>query len=187
MNVRCPDGHVSADPVRCSRCRKDIPQEYLDPCPACGTARSGPYCGRCGRLLLASFIDENDPLNWEVLVWADRALYDRLPPDAAERLPFPSDFALRTVPCARKELIIGRLHSDGRGDADVDLSTDPGVSHRHARLALAESRWVLTDLGSRNSTYLAGTVVDRPRVVTPADTVHLGVWTGLRLALREGA
>ncbi|HTI03795.1 MAG TPA: FHA domain-containing protein [Gemmatimonadales bacterium] len=48
------------------------------------------------------------------------------------------------------------------------------VSVRHAELRLEHSAWLLTDLGSRNGTYLNGKRVDAPTAVKAGDVVRLG-------------
>jgi hypothetical protein len=76
-----------------------------------------------------------------------------------------SELALPPVP---GEYVIGR--SD-----DVDLHLDDiSVSRRHALIAHVGGGWVLTDLGSRNGTWLNGWRLPGPAPVSPGDLVDLG-------------
>jgi PAS domain S-box-containing protein len=78
------------------------------------------------------------------------------------------------------EVILGRAE-----DADFRLD-DPGVSRRHARISPhAEGGHLLTDLGSRNGTYLNGIRVRSARLAD-GDRLQVGTVTSLRYLLDEG-
>ena len=76
----------------------------------------------------------------------------------------------RLSPPARGSWVIGR--SEG---CDVVLD-DPAASRRHARVGTDEpgGRVVITDLGSRNGTVVAGRAVTAPTVVPARATVRIG-------------
>lgn len=57
--------------------------------------------------------------------------------------------------------------------ANVRLQ-DETVSALHARLSRQGSHWVLEDLNSRNGTFLNGTPIDSPAVLTMEDTFRIG-------------
>lgn len=61
----------------------------------------------------------------------------------------------------------------GRQGTGVVLS-DRTVSRNHARLAARDGRWVLTDLGSANGTYLNGVRLKKATPVQPGDQVRCG-------------
>jgi len=75
---------------------------------------------------------------------------------------------------AHRELILGRASSaavrfDPRGDGQV--------GRHHARIiwdTTHDTRFTLTDLGSRNGTYVNGRRVDEPVQLGPGDVVRLG-------------
>ncbi len=51
----------------------------------------------------------------------------------------------------------------------------PGVSRRHACIRLEGARATLTDLGSKNGTFVGGEPVSSPRVLHHGDAVRLGL------------
>ncbi|MDR0991213.1 MAG: FHA domain-containing protein [Propionibacteriaceae bacterium] len=62
--------------------------------------------------------------------------------------------------------------------ADCELFLDDEYvtsKHPHASLTRqADGRWLLTDLGSTNGTYVDGRRISGPTIVTPADTIQIG-------------
>jgi PAS domain S-box-containing protein len=75
------------------------------------------------------------------------------------------------------EVVLGRAE-----DADFRID-DSGVSRRHARIVPhAEGGHILTDLGSRNGTYLNGIRVRSARLAD-GDRIQVGTSTSLRYAL----
>jgi hypothetical protein len=101
-------------------------------------------------------------------------LYQRLTAHATRLVPWRltrrssyeiTELALPPVP---GEYVIGR--SD-----DVDLRLDDiSVSRRHALFAYLGGGWVVTDLGSRNGTWLNGWRLPGPAPVAPGDLLDLG-------------
>jgi hypothetical protein len=86
-------------------------------------------------------------------------------PIVGRSAPGISELALPPVP---GEYVIGRAH-------DVDLHLDDiSVSRRHAVIVHVCGGWVLTDLGSRNGTWLNGWRLPGPAPVSPGDLLHLG-------------
>lgn len=58
-------------------------------------------------------------------------------------------------------------------DNDVVI-IDPKVSRYHAEIGLEDGKWVLSDLGSSNHTYLNGMVVTEPIILHSGDRISLG-------------
>lgn len=84
------------------------------------------------------------------------------------RLTTP-DGASRTEPFRGQSLTLGREAS--LNDVALDGSA---VSSRHCKLELGPQGVVLTDVGSRNGTYLNNQRVSAPAVVRPGDRVFVG-------------
>jgi hypothetical protein len=62
----------------------------------------------------------------------------------------------------------------GRGD-DVDLHLDEiSVSRRHALMTYICGSWVVTDLGSRNGTWVNGWRLPGPAPIRPGDVLDVG-------------
>lgn len=77
-----------------------------------------------------------------------------------------------TIPLLLNELTVGR--ATNRASWEIALQ-DPSVSRPHARLALKNGRWVLTDLGSANGTMINGVAVDgNGRTLRDGDIVAFG-------------
>jgi pSer/pThr/pTyr-binding forkhead associated (FHA) protein len=99
------------------------------------------------------------------------------PPAAAPRL-----LRGRTEICvASPELILGR--EPGRPGSIDDAS----VSRRHARLTWDDSGVVLTDLGSKNGTYVRGVKVTEPVALKDGDELRIGLVTFVFRAAPTGA
>lgn len=62
----------------------------------------------------------------------------------------------------------------GRGAVPIRLEGDLQISRRHARLTLEEGRVIVTDLRSRNGTYLNGHRIERPTPLEIGDILELG-------------
>jgi hypothetical protein len=107
----------------------------------------------------------------------------------------PTTFEPKTAPPqSRGWLRIEGNHADGRplravtalrdgkfqaviGRAGVELSADgPGISRRHAAITVEGGRMTLTDLGSRNGTFVNGVrcLPDEVFVITDKDKILLG-------------
>lgn len=70
-------------------------------------------------------------------------------------------------------LAVGGEHTVGRRFDCAVVVDDERVSRQHLRLQVRDHRWVLTDLGSANGTFIDGRQVDEA-VVTDGLGVHLG-------------
>ncbi|MGD2071810.1 MAG: trypsin-like peptidase domain-containing protein [Gemmatimonadota bacterium] len=68
-------------------------------------------------------------------------------------------------------VLVGR---DPEAQFRMDPNLDRLVSARHARLDPEGNGWVLTDLGSRNGTFVNGERVEGARRVNPEDRIQLG-------------
>ena len=117
----------------------------------------------------------------EVCAAVDPSLY--VDPDPSMVLPV--DEPPRTFPLDLAENLIGRRSDKRDIHPEVPL-TDPGVSHRHAKLLREpDGHFVLLDVGSANGTQLNGQEV-LAGVRTPVkvgDEITLGCWT--RITLRD--
>ncbi len=62
----------------------------------------------------------------------------------------------------------------GRAERASLVLADPAVSAEHARLALLDGQWVISDLGSTNGTLLNQALVQGDAALEPGDVVALG-------------
>ncbi len=165
-------------------------------CPNCD-APHGPddvFCENCGFDFLTGSLPTPEPAltsnspahaapDAMVRITADAAYHERM--DADDVLDFPDPPpAARDVPLTADVVLIGRSRPSRGLFPDIDLSSDPAVSSRHAVLTRREDgTWTLTDVGSTNGTYLGdSTVALEPDVaVTISDgaDIHVGAWTRL--------
>lgn len=117
----------------------------------------------------------------EVYAAVDPTLYT----DPDPSMVLPVDEPPRVFPLDPAENLIGRRSDKRDIHPEVPL-TDPGVSHRHAKLLREpDGRFVLLDVGSANGTQLNGQDV-LAGVRTPVkagDEITLGCWT--RITLRD--
>jgi len=216
----CPAGHDSATSDYCDVCgarmhgtaaappappeapsaapRKDPPSE---PCPQCGTARTGRFCECCGNDFTTGAVGSHaapneatpgPPAGWTATVVADRAYYDavtaRNGPDAPA-IAFPPYCPDRIFPLPGGQIRIGRRNTSLGLNPEIDLTgppLDPGISHLHAALiAQPDGGWHLADLGSTNGTLINDTQepieanLDVP--VGDGDRIHIGAWTTITL------
>ena len=69
-----------------------------------------------------------------------------------------------------RELVFGRA-----AEAPADLAGDPAVSRNHARVRrTSDGRFLIEDLGSANGTYVNGTRIAAPQLLSPGDRIKLG-------------
>lgn len=108
--------------------------------------------------------------------------------------PLPSPGVPLVVKLTHTSVLIGRASRSRGITPDVDLSTDNGISRRHAQLTTDGSRWWVEDLGSSNGTYVGAAAAALPSVaISPGEKreiasdarVYLGAWT--RLIIRRAA
>lgn len=179
----CPDGHDSATDDFCDVCGREIgavPAVSAEaPCPVCGEPVAGRFCEGCGHDLTVSVTA------WTAVVAADRAHFDSVS-SADEELVFPAGQRERVVPLVDSDVHIGRS-----GAAEIDLTGDPGVSHRHAVLRGDPAGWTVTDPGSTNGTTINDNpdaiAVDTPVPLRDGDRIHVGAWTTITIRAGEHA
>lgn len=96
-------------------------------------------------------------------------------PDALEVPPPPAPRMLGVLEGAgRRFELIGTVIGIGRDPAaDVSVA-DPAVSGTHAQIAEHDGSLYVRDLGSRNGTYVNGTLVSIPHLLADGDVIHVG-------------
>jgi hypothetical protein len=122
------------------------------------------------RVLLAALLYAF--LGWAIyVIWRDMKQQGEL---LAARQPTPLMLAteLDSPPLKRNystpEVILGREPSC------AFPINDQTVSSHHARLSFHQNQWWLEDLASTNGTYLNGTPVTAPVVITHGDLLRMG-------------
>lgn len=215
--ARCRHGHDSGTDDFCDECGVPItgsvgggttsgPGSPAEPCPLCGSPRSGRFCEEDGHdfVLSGSVAAAPTPAPvalgaWVAAVEADRRYYEsvvaREGPDIAE-VTFPNYYPRAEVPLDGDEVRIGRRRVNGSTPPPhVDLAgppLDPGVSHLHAvLLPLADgSGWSVLDPGSTNGTTInyADDPIANDTVVPlrAGDRVHVGAFTTIVVDQRPG-
>lgn len=127
---------------------------------------------------------------WVAEVWIDPDWYV----DQKSTDPLPSPGLPLVVPLRNSSVLIGRLSRSRNITPDIDLSSDNGISRRHAQLTTDGTRWWVEDLGSSNGTYVGGNVGALPTTpLTPGqkqeisadDRIYVGAWT--RIVVRRAA
>lgn len=160
--------------------------------PGVRVARTGRdrYCEGCGHDFSSA---PPPPAKGEATAWAaqvapDRAYFDRTAPDG---LAFPEGENARTIALEVERVRIGRRRASGGDLPEIELG-DPAVSRLHATLVRAtDGSWAIVDEGSSNGTTInAAADPIPPHVEVPladGDSVHLGAWTTITVALRSRA
>ena len=125
---------------------------------------------------------------WVAEVWIDPDWYT----DQKSTDPLPSPGLPIVVPLQHTSILIGRASRSRNITPDIDLSSDNGISRRHAQLTTDGTRWWVEDLGSSNGTYVGGAVGPLPGTPVPAgqrkevagdDRIYVGAWT--RIVVRR--
>ncbi len=90
----------------------------------------------------------------------------------------------------QETLLIGRRSFRQQIEPDLDCSSDPGVSRRHAQIVHDGSRWFIEDLGSSNGTFVANVGEPLPddtiepggrAEVGPTSRIFVGAWTRIMI------
>lgn len=132
--------------------------------------------------------EQAEPFEWVAEVWVDPDWYATQEADD----PCPSPGLPTLIPLRHKSLLLGRVSSSRNTHPEIDLSTDPGVSRRHAQLTTDGSRWFVEDLDSSNGTFVgpaSGPLPEQPIQVGPKrelgddDRLYVGAWT--RVVVRK--
>ncbi len=100
---------------------------------------------------------------WVAEIWIDPDWYA----DQKSTDPLPSPGLPVVVPLKHQSILIGRASRSRNITPDIDLSSDSGISRRHAQLTTDGKRWFVEDLGSSNGTYVAGSVDALPTEAIP--------------------
>ena len=126
--------------------------------------------------------------HWVAEVWIDPDWYV----DQKSTDPLPSPGLPLVVQLKNTSVLIGRASRSRNITPDIDLSSDNGISRRHAQLTTDGSRWWVEDLGSSNGTYVGGNVGALPTTPVPPgqkqevsadDRIYVGAWT--RIVVRR--
>jgi hypothetical protein len=119
---------------------------------------------------------------WVAEIWVDPDWYRT---QEAED-PCPSPGLPTIVPLRLKSVLLGRVSVSRNTHPEIELSSDPGVSRRHAQLTTDGTRWFVEDLGSSNGTFVgpaSGSLPEQPIPVGPKtelsddDRLYVGAWT----------
>jgi pSer/pThr/pTyr-binding forkhead associated (FHA) protein len=90
------------------------------------------------------------------------------------------------MPLRHRSVLLGRVSTSRNTHPEIDLSSDPGVSRRHAQLTTDGTRWFVEDLGSSNGTYVGPASGPLPEHAIPVgpktelgddDRLYVGAWT----------
>ena len=127
---------------------------------------------------------------WVAEIWIDPDWYT----DQKSTDPLPSPGLPLVVQLKNTSVLIGRASRSRNITPDIDLSSDNGISRRHAQLTTDGTRWWVEDLGSSNGTYVGGNVGALPTTPVPPgqkqeisedDRIYVGAWT--RIVVRRAA
>lgn len=127
---------------------------------------------------------------WVAEVWVDPDWYA----DQESTDPLPSPGLPLVVHLTNTSVLVGRASRSRNITPDIDLSSDNGISRRHAQLTTDGTRWWVEDLGSSNGTYVGPATGPLPKTpvaqgqkteIGPDDRVYLGAWS--RIIVRRAA
>jgi len=121
-------------------------------------------------------------VEWVAEVWVDPDWYASQ--DVTE--PCPSAGMPLIVPVLERTVLIGRLSTSRNIHPQIDLSSDNGVSRRHAQLNSDGQRWWVEDLQSANGTFVGPAGAPLPSTpiqvgqrveLDDHDRIFVGAWT----------
>lgn len=119
---------------------------------------------------------------WIAEVWVDPDWYQTQEADD----PCPSPGLPVIVALRDRSVLLGRASASRNTRPQIDLSSDPGVSRRHAQLTTDGTRWFVEDLGSSNGTFVGPASGPLPAAAVPVgprtelgddDRLYVGAWT----------
>ncbi len=119
---------------------------------------------------------------WVAEVWVDPDWYQTQEADD----PCPSPGLPVIVALRDRSVLLGRASASRNTRPQIDLSSDPGVSRRHAQLTTDGTRWFVEDLSSSNGTFVgpaSGPLPSAAIAVGPRtelgddDRLYVGAWT----------
>jgi hypothetical protein len=179
--TECPNCSAvnSPDALFCEACGYDFTTGSMP--RRAEPAAAAPDAGNISPPLAAAWVAE---------IWIDPDWYA----DQESTDPLPSPGVPKVVPLRNTSILIGRASRSRNISPDIDLSSDTGISRRHAQLTTDGSRWWVEDLGSSNGTYVGGALDSLPKTpvaagqkqeVRTGDRIYLGAWT--RLVVRKAA
>jgi len=161
-------------------------------CSHCGSPRQADeaFCEVCGLDFATGNLPAAPPPpaaaaapveGWVVVVEVDEDFFRSNESEGDTSLSPPAGQVAQELPLRNDEALIGRTSASANLHPDIDLSSDAGVSRRHAVLRLRNDAWTIADLGSTNGTRLDGELLpaNEERVLTEASVVHVGAWTKL--------
>jgi hypothetical protein len=92
------------------------------------------------------------------------------------------ELLMQTVDGQRAFALDVDLATIGRGLNNTIVLEDPRISRQHAQVRWKSRRYLISDLGSTNGTYVNGVPVSAEQVLRPGDIVSLG---GLELQFQQ--
>src|SRR5262249_27687717 len=108
-----------------------------------------------------------------------------MPHEAPGERDRPCLIVIRGLNVGEMYKLVGAEMTIGRGlGAEVEV-LDDGISRRHATLKIDADGVTLTDLGSRNGTFVNGQRIDRPVVLHDGDKVQLSSSTILKFTYAD--
>jgi len=147
-------------------------------CPVCHVTNPAgeQYCADCGFLLSSEPVEAQLPVE------------EGLPVGEGFQIPPPPGPLVKLVdPSTGREFALKPgANTIGRQDTDV-LLTHPTVSRSHAKLTVADGKYILEDMGSTNGTFAGDSKVEpgQPIEVEPGTEIKFGS-VALRLEGPEG-
>ncbi|WP_020145180.1 FHA domain-containing protein [Terracoccus sp. 273MFTsu3.1] len=150
--------------------------------PAAAGSAGAPAVTGAGAGAGAGEEQASTSFEWLAEVWVDPDWYQT---QEAED-PCPSPGLPTIMPLRHRSVLLGRVSTSKNTNPEIDLSSDPGVSRRHAQLTTDGSRWFVEDLGSSNGTFVgpaSGPLPLRSIAVGPKtelgddDRLYVGAWT----------
>jgi uncharacterized Zn finger protein (UPF0148 family) len=123
---------------------------------------------------------------WDLVVSVDPVGWAEFAHLRSDNTPAPTSTSVALI---TGTVIVGRVSRSQNIRADVDLrelTHDPAVSARHARLDLRNGQWELIDLGSDNGTLCNDVSVSEttPIRVESGSVFRIGAWTVCTLTAR---